>query len=189
MTGFRVAAGGAQQRFGISPDLTCLGKIVGGGMPLAAFGGRRDLMQRLAPAGPVYQAGTLSGNPLSVAAGLATLRRLDETPDAYAILERLGAAAATGLTRALADAGVPGVVNRCGSILTLFLGTEGPVRDFQSATRADTELFGRFFTGMLAEGYYLPPSQYEAMFLSLAMDDAEVEGFGEAARRTLASLV
>jgi glutamate-1-semialdehyde 2,1-aminomutase len=188
MTGFRVAAGGAQQRFGITPDLTCLGKIVGGGMPLAAFGGRRDLMQQLAPAGAVYQAGTLSGNPLSVAAGLATLRRLDDTPDAYGVLERLGEAAAAGLTRALADTGVAGVVNRCGSMLTLFLGTEGPVRDFQSATKADAALFGRFFAGMLAEGYYLPPSQYEAMFLSLAMTEAEVEGLGDAARRTLAAL-
>jgi glutamate-1-semialdehyde 2,1-aminomutase len=186
MTGFRVAPGGAQQRFGVIPDLTCLGKIVGGGMPLAAFGGRRDLMQQLAPAGPVYQAGTLSGNPLSVAAGLATLRRLDQTPDAYGTLERQGAVAAAGLAQALEDTGVPGVVNRCGSMLTLFLGTAGPVRDFQTATRADADLFGRFFAGMLAEGYYLPPSQYEAMFLSLAMNMGEVEGLGAAARRALA---
>jgi glutamate-1-semialdehyde 2,1-aminomutase len=104
------------------------------------------------------------------------------------VLERLGEAAAAGLTRALADTGVAGVVNRCGSMLTLFLGTEGPVRDFQSATKADAALFGRFFAGMLAEGYYLPPSQYEAMFLSLAMTEAEVEGLGDAARRTLAAL-
>ena len=188
MTGFRVAPGGAQQRFGIAPDLTCLGKILGGGMPLAAFGGRRDLMQRLAPAGPVYQAGTLSGNPLSVAAGLATLRRLEQTPDAYGTLERLGEAAASGLARALAESGVTGIVNRCGSMLTLFLGTEGPVRDFRSATAADTDLFARFFAGMLAEGYYLPPSQFEAMFISLAMGEAEVEGLGEAARRVLGVL-
>jgi glutamate-1-semialdehyde 2,1-aminomutase len=143
-------------------------------------------MQQLAPAGPVYQAGTLSGNPLSVAAGLATLRRLDQTPDAYGTLERLGEVAAAGLAQALEDTGVPGVVNRCGSMLTLFLGTAGPVRDFQTATRADADLFGRFFAGMLAEGYYLPPSQYEAMFLSLAMNMGEVEGLGAAARRALA---
>src|SRR5262249_31420431 len=164
MTGFRVAWGGAQARYRVVPDLTCLGKIIGGGMPLAAFGGRRDLMQLIAPAGPVYQAGTLSGNPLSVVAGLATLRALQRVPDAYARLEELGARAEAGLRNALAAAGMRGCVNRVGSMLTLFLGVE-QVRDFASATSADADAFGRFFRGMLEEGVYLPPSQFEAMFL------------------------
>jgi glutamate-1-semialdehyde 2,1-aminomutase len=185
MTGFRLAWGGAQARYHITPDLTCLGKIVGGGMPLAAFGGRRDLMQQVAPAGPVYQAGTLSGNPLSVTAGLSTLRALQRVPDAYDRLERLGARAEAGLREALAASGVRGCVNRVGSMLTLFLGVEA-VRDFDSATRADTEMFGRFFRGMLVEGLYLPPSQFEAMFLSLAHTESDIDRLVGEARRVLA---
>ena len=185
MTGFRLAWGGAQARYRISPDLTCLGKIVGGGMPLAAFGGRRELMQQVAPAGPVYQAGTLSGNPLSVSAGLATLRALQRVPDGYDRLEGLGARAEAGLSDALAASRVRGCVNRVGSMLTLFLGVDH-VRDFGTATCADTEAFGRFFLGMLAEGLYLPPSQFEAMFLSLAHTEADIERLVEGARRVLA---
>jgi glutamate-1-semialdehyde 2,1-aminomutase len=185
MTGFRVAWGGAQARYGVTPDLTCLGKIVGGGMPLAAFGGRRDLMQQVAPAGPVYQAGTLSGNPLSVAAGLATLRALERSPDAYARLETLGARAEAGLREALAAARVRGCVNRVGSMLTLFLGMD-VVRDFPSAVRADTDAFGRFFLGMLDEGIYLPPSQFEAIFLSLAHTESDIDRLVGAAHRVLA---
>ena len=185
MTGFRLAWGGAQARYHITPDLTCLGKIVGGGMPLAAFGGRRDLMQQVAPAGPVYQAGTLSGNPLSVTAGLSTLRALQRVPDAYDRLERLGARVEAGLREALAASGVRGCVNRVGSMLTLFLGVEA-VCDFDSATRADTEMFGRFFRGMLVEGLYLPPSQFEAMFLSLAHTESDIDRLVGGARRVLA---
>ncbi len=185
MTGFRLAWGGAQARYRIAPDLTCLGKIVGGGMPLAAFGGRRDLMQQISPAGPVYQAGTLSGNPLSVAAGLATLRTLQRVPDAYARLEALGAQAETGLRQALAVTGVRGCVNRVGSMLTLFLGVN-EVRDYTSATHADTAAFGRLFLGLLAEGVYLPPSQFEAMFLSLAHTESDIDRLVDGARRVLA---
>jgi glutamate-1-semialdehyde 2,1-aminomutase len=187
MTGFRVAWGGAQARYRVAPDLSCLGKIIGGGMPLAAFGGRRDLMQLISPAGPVYQAGTLSGNPISVSAGLATLRALQRVPDGYARLEALGQQAEAGLRDALAAAGVRGCVNRVGSMLTLFLGVDG-VRDFQSALRADTAAFGRFFLGMLDQGVYLPPSQFEALFLSLAHDEADIDRLVGAARRVLAGL-
>jgi glutamate-1-semialdehyde 2,1-aminomutase len=185
ITGFRVGWSGAQGRFGVVPDLTCLGKIIGGGMPLAAFGGRRDLMERVAPTGPVYQAGTLSGNPVSVAAGLATLRTLHATPQAYERLERLGALAEAALGDALAAAGVRGCVNRVGSMLTLFLGVER-VTCYADTQRADTARFADFFRKMLAEGVYLPPSQFEAMFLSLAHSEADVERLGQAARRALA---
>jgi len=185
ITGFRVAWGGAQARYGVTPDLTCLGKIVGGGMPLAAFGGRRALMEQLSPAGPVYQAGTLSGNPISVAAGLASLETLRSAPGAYGRLEELGAAAERALLGALGATGVPGCVNRVGSMLTLFLGVR-EVSDQATARQADTGRFARFFTGMLAEGIYLPPSQFEAMFLSLAHTEADVDHLGAAARRALA---
>ncbi len=187
MTGFRVAWGGAQARYRVVPDLSCLGKIIGGGMPLAAFGGRRDLMQLISPAGPVYQAGTLSGNPISVSAGLATLRALQRVPDGYARLEALGQQAEAGLRDALTAAGVRGCVNRVGSMLTLFLGVDG-VRDFQSALRADTAAFGRFFLGMLDQGVYLPPSQFEALFLSLAHEETDIDRLVGAARRVLAGL-
>ena len=184
ITGFRLAWGGAQARFGITPDLTCLGKIVGGGMPLAAYGGRRDLMQMIAPVGPVYQAGTLSGNPVSVAAGLATLEALQSDPSAYDRLEALGARAENGLRDALEAAGRPGCVNRVGSMLTLFLGTER-VRDFATASRADVRAFAGFFHGMLAEGLYLPPSQFESVLLSLAHTEADIDHLVAAAGRVL----
>jgi glutamate-1-semialdehyde 2,1-aminomutase len=186
ITGFRVGWQGAQGRFGIRPDLTCLGKIVGGGMPLAAFGGRRDLMSMIAPAGPVYQAGTLSGNPVSVAAGLAALRALQAIPDAYARLEELGARAELGLSDALASTGTPGCVKRVGSMLTMFLGVDG-VRSYADAVRSDTERFARYFRGMLDEGVYLPPSQFEAMFVSLAHDEHHVDELVRAAKRVLGS--
>src|SRR5581483_7919573 len=187
ITGFRVAWGGAQSRYGVLPDLTCLGKIVGGGLPLAALGGPRRLMEQLAPAGPVYQAGTLSGNPLSVAAGLATLRTLRETQAAYERLERLGAEAERVLTEAAAASGVPACVNRVGSMLTLFLGVDA-VDGYAAACRADTAAFARFFRRMVDEGVYLPPSQFEAMFVSLAHDEAQIAELGRAARRALAAL-
>jgi glutamate-1-semialdehyde 2,1-aminomutase len=184
ITGFRVAWSGAQGRYGVTPDLTCLGKIVGGGMPLAAFGGRRDLMERLAPVGPVYQAGTLSGNPVSVAAGRATLETLRTTPGAYERLEALGELAERVLREAIGGAELPACVNRVGSMLTLFLGIDA-VRDSGSARRADTARFARFFHGMLEGGVYLPPSQFEAMFVSLAHTEADMERLGHAARSAL----
>jgi glutamate-1-semialdehyde 2,1-aminomutase len=183
ITGFRVGWSGAQGHFGITPDLTCLGKIVGGGMPLAAFGGRRDLMSMIAPAGPVYQAGTLSGNPVSVAAGLATLEAL-RGEGSYERLDRLGRLAEERLRDVLAATGVPGVVNRVGSMFTLFFGpTE--VRSYADAVGSDTERFARYFRGMLEEGVYLPPSQFEAMFVSLAHADEHVEQLAQAAERVL----
>jgi glutamate-1-semialdehyde 2,1-aminomutase len=187
ITGFRLGLSGAQGRYGIRPDLTCLGKILGGGMPLAAFGGTRSLMQQLAPVGPVYQAGTLSGNPVSVAAGLATLRALQAIPRAYDRLEEVGARAETGLRAALTQSGVTGCINRVGSMMTLFLGIPS-ARDFREVSNADTALFARFFRGMLAAGFYLPPSQFEAMFWSLAHDDADVTTFIDAAGTVLKRL-
>ena len=186
ITGFRVGWSGAQGRYGVIPDITCLGKIIGGGLPLAAFGGRRDLMGRLAPMGPVYQAGTLSGNPLSVAAGLQTLAEVQELPGSYERLEQLGGLAERGLAGAAATAGVRACVNRVGSMLTLFLGVER-VSDYRGAQLADTVRFARFFRGMLDEGIYLPPSQFEAMFISLAHTEGDVERLVRAAERVLAA--
>jgi glutamate-1-semialdehyde 2,1-aminomutase len=188
MTGFRVAWGGAQARFGVAPDLTCLGKIVGGGMPLAALGGRADLMQQLAPVGAVYQAGTLSGNPVSVAAGLATLKTLRETKGAYERLEAHGALAAEALEGALRGAGLKGCVNRVGSMMTLFFGVDQVADYANGAARCDTAIFSRFFAGMLAEGIYLPPSQFEAMFVSLAHTPADIDRLGSAATSVMKSL-
>jgi glutamate-1-semialdehyde 2,1-aminomutase len=166
ITGFRVARGGAQERYSVKPDLTILGKIVGGGLPLAAFGGRADVMELLAPSGPVYQAGTLAGNPLATAAGLSVLRRLRD-PHVYDELERRGAALEAGL------AGY-GRVRRVGAMLTLFM-TETGVRNFDDAQRCDTERYGALFRHLLAHGIYIAPSQFEAMFVSLAHGDAEIE--------------
>jgi glutamate-1-semialdehyde 2,1-aminomutase len=184
ITGFRVASGGAQDLYGISPDLTCLGKILGGGLPLAAFGGRAEVMDLLAPDGPVYQAGTLSGNPLAVAAGLATLREL-ERPGIYAGLEEKGKKLEAGLQELLERHGIGGVINRVGSMWTLFFGVER-VRDAAEARNADKFRFGRFFHGMLERGVYLPPSPFEAAFLSVAhaANDlhATIEAFEDWAR-------
>jgi glutamate-1-semialdehyde 2,1-aminomutase len=173
MTGFRVARGGAQERFGVTPDLTVLGKIVGGGLPAAAFGGRAEVMERLAPVGEVYQAGTLSGNPLATAAGITVLRRLRD-PGIYAQLEHTGARLEEGLSPF-------GHVQRVGAMLTLFCG-EGPIRDYDDASRCDTERFGALFRHLLAEGVYLPPSQFECLFVSTAHGDAEVEATVAAVR-------
>jgi len=172
MTGFRVAFGGAQQRYHIKPDLTTLGKVIGGGLPVGAYGGRKDIMSKVAPAGPIYQAGTLSGNPLAVAAGLAMLRHLEAHPEIYDQLEsraaELCAAAPAGIT-----------VNRVGSMFTFFF-TDGPVTDWESAKVADTARFGRYFRAMLDRGIYLAPSQFEAAFLSAAHTEEDI-------RRTIAA--
>jgi glutamate-1-semialdehyde 2,1-aminomutase len=188
MTGFRVARGGAQERFDVRADLTTLGKIAGGGMPLGVYGGRADLMALVAPEGPVYQAGTLSGNPVAVAAGLATLEVLEEEAaqgrDPWRRLELLGGRLAAGLERAAEAAGVPARVNRAGSMLTLFF-TDTPVTDFASARRTDTARFAAFFREMLAAGIFWPPSAFEAAFISLAHREEEIEVTIAEARRAL----
>jgi glutamate-1-semialdehyde 2,1-aminomutase len=173
MTGFRLAYGGAQQRYGVTPDVTVLGKIIGGGLPAAAYGARKAVMDFVSPAGPVYQAGTLSGNPLAMAAGLATLRVLRDEPP-YDRLEALAARLAEGLDRAATDAGVPHAVQRVGSMLTLFFNPE-PVHTYEDAKRSDTRLFGRFFWEMLARGVYLPCSQFEAAFVSAAHTEDDID--------------
>lgn len=178
MTGCRLAPGGAQERYGITPHLTCLGKIVGGGMPLAAYGGRRDIMERVAPLGPVYQAGTLSGNPLAVAAALATLEQL--RPELYERLEVLGARLEAGLRQGLEETGVDGCVQRVGSMITLFF-RPGPVRNWDDAAGSDRERFGRWHAGLLERGVYWPPSQFEAAFLSAALDEEDIDRTIEAA--------
>jgi len=186
ITGFRVAWGGAQARYGVRPDLTCLGKIIGGGLPVGAYGGSRELMAHVAPLGQVYQAGTLSGNPLAVAAGLAALRAL-ERGDAYERLERLGARMESGIAEAARATGVPVTVNRVGSMLTAFF-TEGPVTDYASAKRADTARYARFFHGMLERGVFLAPSQFEAAFVSLAHRDGDLDEAARACRQVLDAL-
>lgn len=181
ITGFRVAPGGAQERYGVLPDLTCLGKILGGGLPLGAFGGRRDIMDFVAPEGPVYQAGTLSGNPLAVAAGLEVLRALGSA-GLYADLEAKGARLAAGLEAALAQSGLPGAVNRVGSMMTVFFGPTA-VDNAEAARTCDKARFSRFFHAMLQEGLYFPPSQFESIFVSLAHADDELDEAIERFRR------
>ncbi len=174
MTGFRVSRGGAAARYGVTPDLITLGKIVGGGMPLAAFGGRRDLLSMVAPAGPVYQAGTYASHPLSVAAGLATFAAIDAEPSLYDTLEATGARLQAGLEAAAAAAGVTVSVQRVASMITVFFSAR-PVRSWNDADQVDRAAFGRFFRGMLARGVLLPPSPFEAAFLSLAHDVAVID--------------
>jgi glutamate-1-semialdehyde 2,1-aminomutase len=179
MTGFRVAFGGAQQRFAIRPDMTTLGKVIGGGLPVGAYGGRSDIMNKVAPVGPVYQAGTLSGNPLAVAAGLAMLRELKAHPEIYDQLETRAAALC-----AAAPAGI--TVNRVGSMFTFFF-TDRPVTDYESAKLSDTARFGRFFRGMLDRGIYLAPSQFEAAFVSAAHSAEDIQQTVGAAREVFAA--
>ena len=186
MTGFRVAPGGVQEREGILPDLTTLGKIIGGGLPVGAFGGRADIMAKLSPEGPVYQAGTLSGNPLAMAAGLATLRGL-QSPGIYPHLEHLGTRFASGMSEVFSRHGVPHVTANRGSMVGFFL-TDGPVTNVSEAKRSDTALFGRFFHAMLDRGVYLAPSQFEAGFLSTAHRPLDVERTLEMADEALTAV-
>jgi glutamate-1-semialdehyde 2,1-aminomutase len=175
MTGFRVAFGGAQELFGIHSDLTTLGKIIGGGLPVGAYGGRSEIMNLVAPLGPMYQAGTLSGNPLAMAAGLATLRHLrEQKQEIYPRLDKLSNELVAGVTAAAKDAGVPICHNRMGSMFTWFF-TRGPVTDWASASKSDTKAFARFFQAMLDNGVYLPPSQFEAAFLSSAHTEQDIQ--------------
>jgi glutamate-1-semialdehyde 2,1-aminomutase len=180
MTGFRVALGGAQARHGVRPDLTTIGKVIGGGLPTGAYGGRADIMSRVAPTGPIYQAGTLSGNPLAVSAGLAVLRRLMSEPALYDQLEERTA-------RLTADPPPGTTVNRVGSMFTMFF-TGSPVTDYESAKTCDTERFARFHSGMLEEGIYLAPSQFEAGFVSTAHSDEDIASTTAAVRRVAGSL-
>ncbi len=183
MTGFRLSIGGAQKLYGITPDMTCLGKIIGGGLPAAAYGGRADIMAKVAPVGPVYQAGTLSGNPLAMAAGCAVLALLTRH-GTYETLEALGVRLQIGIARAAQAAGLMVTVNRVGSMLTVFF-CRGPVVDYATAKTSDTALFGRFFHAMLKRGVYLPPAQFEAAFLSLAHSEGDIERTIEAAEAAL----
>jgi glutamate-1-semialdehyde 2,1-aminomutase len=187
MTGFRVSPTGAEGLFGITPDLACFGKIIGGGMPMGAYGGRADIMDLIAPEGPVYQAGTLSGNPCAVAAGLATLEHL-AAPGTYEQLEATCKRFADGLESALADTKTTGRLQRCGSMFTLFFNDGRPVNSFDDAKACDHDKFRRFFRGMLERGIYLPPSGYEAAFVSLAHSHEDLDRTVEAARSVLAEL-
>jgi len=184
MTGFRVAFGGAQQLYGIKPDLTTLGKIIGAGLPVGAYGGRKDIMDMVAPVGPVYQAGTLSGNPLAMAAGLAAVRHLREHPEIYQQLEEHSATLEKGVLAQAKRHRVPLSANRAGSMLTWFF-QPGPVHDWDTAAKSDTEAFGRFHRAMLDRGIYLPPSQFEALFVSAAHTDGDIGRTVEAAGHAL----
>lgn len=186
ITGFRVALGGAQQLYGVTPDITCLGKVIGGGLPVGAYGGRSEIMRQIAPLGPVYQAGTLSGNPLAMTAGIETLRLLEQ-PGVYEQLERLSAKLANGLRAAALEAGIPVQGTRVGSVMTQFF-TSTPVRDYATAKTSATSSYQAFFWGMLERGIYLAPSQFEAAFVSLAHTDADIDQTIAAAEAVLTEM-
>jgi glutamate-1-semialdehyde 2,1-aminomutase len=188
ITGFRVALGGAQERLGVLPDLTTLGKVIGGGLPVGAYGGSEELMSKVAPVGAVYQAGTLSGNPLAMAAGAAALSYLRDHPEVYSSLEKLGGLLDDGFDRIISDGNYPLCWNRFGSIGTLFFDS-GPVTDWNSAARGDRGKFSDYFRTMLNKGVYLAPSPFEAMFLSAAHTEADIARFLTAARESLAEVL
>jgi glutamate-1-semialdehyde 2,1-aminomutase len=175
MTGFRLARGGAQELFNITPDISIFGKIIGGGLPVGAFGGRSDVMAALAPEGPVYQAGTLSGNPLAMAAGYATLSVINQTPDMYKNLEQKGAALEAGILNNLQQLNFPAVINRFGSMFTLFFTEDSNIATYEDVTSCSTEKFGQYFRSMLDNGIYLPPSQFEAVFISAAHTEEDID--------------
>ncbi|MGW8266857.1 MAG: glutamate-1-semialdehyde 2,1-aminomutase [Longimicrobiales bacterium] len=187
MTGFRVAAGGAQERFGVMPDLTTMGKVIGGGLPVGAYGGREDLMRQIAPDGPVYQAGTLSGNPLATAAGKASLAFLRDNPQVYQDLEERGRQLEEGVTKLILEKGYPLSWTRVGSMASLFF-TPGPVTDWHSAAKSDKEAFRGYFWGMLDRGFYLAPSPFEALFLSAAHTETDITATLDASAEVLASV-
>ncbi len=186
ITGFRVAYGGAQTIYGITPDLTCLGKVIGGGLPVGAYGGKREIMEMIAPIGPVYQAGTLSGNPLAMTAGIATLQALSR-PGVYQRLEKTSSRLERGIAEAGSTLNIKLNISRLGSLLTIFF-TDKPVLDYESVSGADTALFGRFFQQLLAQGIYWPPSQFEAAFVSLAHSDEDIQSTITATERALGCL-
>jgi glutamate-1-semialdehyde 2,1-aminomutase len=174
MTGFRLAAGGAQERLGVIPDITCLGKIIGGGMPVGAYGGKKELMDFVSPSGPVYQAGTLSGNPIAMAAGLAMLTYLKEHPETYTQLDSLTEKLKNGLQRGISELGLSYTMNQIGSMISIFF-THSQVTDFETAKLSDQQKFARYFHGMLGKGVYLPPSQFESWFLSTALTEGHID--------------
>lgn len=184
MTGFRLARGGAQELLNIRPDLSTFGKIIGGGLPVGAYGGRKDIMQLVAPSGPMYQAGTLSGNPLAMTAGFETLSIINENPHFYETLEAKASILAQGIAKAIAEIGAPVTMNRVGSMSTLFF-TAGPVTDYPSALTSDTKRYGAYFHAMLERGIYLAPSQFEAGFVSIAHSDSDINRTIEASREAL----
>jgi glutamate-1-semialdehyde 2,1-aminomutase len=186
ITGFRVALGGAQERYGVTPDLTTLGKIIGGGFPVGAFGGRREIMEQLAPVGPVYQAGTLSGNPVAMVAGLALLAELSK-PGVYDELERKGARLEAGLRSAVESAGIEATLTRVGAMACMFF-TPLEVRDWRSAATSDTARYATYFRGMLDRGIMLAPSQFEATFVGLAHSDDDIDAMIGAASEVLSTL-
>ncbi|SKB83252.1 glutamate-1-semialdehyde 2,1-aminomutase [Dyadobacter psychrophilus] len=188
MTGFRLAKGGAQERFGISPDLTTLGKIIGGGMPVGAYGGRADIMNKVSPAGPVYQAGTLSGNPIAMSAGLTMLNYLNDHPEVYTQLEASGEKLVNGFKASMQKLGLNYTLNQIGSMYTLFF-TDQPVTDFPSAKSSDLPLFGRYFHAMLDRGIYMGPSQFESMFLSTALEDKHLDKIIKANEESLKEIL
>ncbi|MCK9638628.1 MAG: glutamate-1-semialdehyde 2,1-aminomutase [Prolixibacteraceae bacterium] len=188
ITGFRLARGGAQEYFGILPDLTTLGKIIGGGLPVGAYGGRREIMEMMAPVGPVYQAGTLSGNPLAMAAGIAMLGLIEETPDLYTEMERKAAKLETGILENLKKTGVKGVINRVGSMMTLFFTDAPQVSNLDEAMTADTDRYAAFFKQSLESGIYLAPSQFECLFVSYAHTDEEIDWIIDANLQALMQL-
>jgi glutamate-1-semialdehyde 2,1-aminomutase len=188
MTGFRLSPGGAQELYCIRPDMTTLGKIIGGGLPVGAYGGRKDIMDFVSPLGPVYQAGTLSGNPMAMAAGLAMLRYLKTHPEVYTALEQTSAYIVKGLRDQINAMSLPFKVNQVGSMFTLFF-TDRTVVDFETAKTADTALFGKYFQGMLKRGIYLAPSQYEALFVSTAIDRKIADRILESNQQTLKEIL
>ncbi|MBD3318101.1 MAG: glutamate-1-semialdehyde 2,1-aminomutase [Chitinivibrionales bacterium] len=188
MTGFRLAPGGAQERYGVTPDLSTFGKVIGGGLPVGAYGGRRDIMLKVAPTGPIYQAGTLSGNPLATAAGLATLHTIRNDPGFYEKLERKADRLAAGLSESIEVAGIPAFINRVGSMMTLFFNESGPVTDYTSASKSDTARYARYFGACLEQGVYLAPSQFEAAFVSSAHTDDDIERTIELSRQAMSGL-
>ena len=188
MTGFRLSKGGAQERFGIIPDMTTLGKIIGGGMPVGAYGGREDIMNYVSPAGPVYQAGTLSGNPIAMAAGLAMLEYLDTHQEVYLQLDQSGVKLAQGFRTSMEKLGLNYTINQIGSMYTLFF-TDQPVHDFPSAKSSNLSLYGKYFHAMLDRGIYLGPSQFESMFLSTALEDSHLEQIIQANEESLKAIL
>jgi len=188
ITGFRLAKGGAQEYFGILPDLTTLGKIIGGGLPVGAYGGRKEIMEMMAPVGPVYQAGTLSGNPLAMAAGIAMLSMIEETPDLYSEMERKAAKLEAGIHKNLKNTGIKGVVNRVGSMMTLFFTDAPQVNNLDEAMTADTERYAAYFKQSLESGIYLAPSQFECLFVSYAHTDEEIDRMIDANLQALKQL-
>ncbi len=187
MTGFRVSYHGAQSLYGVDPDITCFGKIIGGGLPVGAYGGKKEIMQKISPAGPVYQAGTLSGNPLAMSAGISTLKILRDRPEIYAHLDKLAGILEEGLKKGAAKYGIPLTVNRVGSMLTAFF-TGEPVTSFETAIKSDTAKYVKFFTAMLEQGIYMSPSQYEALFISYAHTEEDIQRTIEAAENALKQL-